>query len=698
MKYKRLLLLSIFLILLLPFSSVLAADNTPRRGVDDHVPGEILIGFKPDVSPCQIQAIVTSIGGQVIGEVNLPDVKIRRVKLLSTAQSVMDAAINTLKTSQTYQVKIKYVETNIIQRAFGDRTMGDAGILSQSSDPLLSQQWGYYDIGANWITAPVPTETAKIIAVIDTGVDYTHPDLKGKVIKGYDYVNADADPMDDHGHGTHVAGIAAAKTNNAYGIAGVSWNSQILAVKVLNSQGWGTAFDISKGITYAADYAGVKVLNMNLGGGYSSTEESAVYYAVNTKRKLLVAAAGNSDTNVKSYPAGFSTGYGMDNKVLAIAAHGTDHCKASFSNYGTWISITAPGVDILSTVPNSMGTNGFDSWSGTSMASPFVAGAAAAAWAKYPTYKNTDIASLITTNTDTIDRTDPACWPNGPDDGTFQRLDLVKMLFPSFYNSCDDRIIYGFALNAETGEPLAGAEVLTTYGASVTGTDFVPYYGVINEPTGDAIVREGYGLFSLALNYPSTPLSPQNLKIKKTGYAKPTLSVPITQCDNYAGNIPVPPNKSKYWLAVTWDYGTFCDPITPSGTCYDSVVFVPDYGFVYWGNPGTLNASPWAKYLWDSDYSIDNSAGNLRAFSEVIRIKKMVSGDYFFYVDDWSNGTGSSSWASSGIKAYIYRWDPVTLTQKLVKTFTPPSDTGRYWNICTIYGNTITEINNLTDI
>jgi hypothetical protein len=90
--------------------------------------------------------------------------------------------------------------------------------------------------------------------------------------------------------------------------------------------------------------------------------------------------------------------------------------------------------------------------------------------------------------------------------------------------------------------------------------------------------------------------------------------------------------------------------------------------------------------------------GNLREFSEVIRIKKTVSGSYLFYLTDWWIGPGSTSWASSGIKAYIYRWDPVTLTQKLVKTYTPPAaGAGQYWDICTITGNTITDINNLTD-
>jgi len=681
MKKKRLWLLSILLAVFIPFSFAFAGDAP--RGLGDRVPGEILIGFEPSVTSCQIQAVVSSIGGQVIDEVNLPDVKIRRVKLSSTAPSAIDSAINSIKTNRTFQDKIKYVEPNIIQKIFGD-----AGILSQSSDPLLSQQWGYYDIGANWLNAP--TATAPIIAVIDTGVDYNHPDLKGKVIKGYDYVNSDADPMDDHGHGTHVSGIAAAITNNAYGIAGVSWNSKVLAVKVCNPQGSCSGFDIVKGIQYAADYPGVKVINMSLGGGYSSAEQSAVEYAVNTKKKLLVAAAGNGDTNVKSYPAGLATGYGLDGKVLAVAAHDTDHCKASFSNYGTWVSITAPGVDILSTLPNSMGTNGFDSWDGTSMASPFVVGAAAAAWAQYPTYTNTQIANLITTKTaelyDPLVR-DDTCWPN--DGSTFERLEILHALDPSHYESCSKTGILGYALDAETGEPLAGAKITTKQGTTVTGTDYVPYYGMVTF-LDDSIRSEGYGHFQVLVS----PTGFQNLTFTKSKYAKLTLTNVNTVACSWSdvGNIPVPPNKSKYWLAITWDYGY-------AGSPYNSILWVPPVppgtvwpgGYVYWANSGDLNALPWAKYFWDS-YGYE---GNLRQYSEAIRIKKTVSGEYIFFATDWTGG--SATWASSGIKAYIYRYDPVSLTSKLVATFTPPAGTGEYWCICKISGNTVTGNPLLTD-
>ena len=133
-------------------------------------------------------------------------------------------------------------------------------------------------------------------------MDYSHPDLTSNIIKGYDFVNGDADPMDDFGHGTHVAGIIAAKMNNGLGMAGVS-TGKVVAVKVLGSQGWGTNFDVAAGINYCANRTDVKVLSMSLGG---SDDSDAVYtavgYAVNTKGKLLVAAAGNASSSTANLP------------------------------------------------------------------------------------------------------------------------------------------------------------------------------------------------------------------------------------------------------------------------------------------------------------------------------------------------------------------------------------------------------------
>jgi len=680
MRKKFLLLITLLIGIPLAFSMTWAERMvSPRADVGSHVPGEVVVGFRPDATEDQIKTIVSSMGGEVTGKNNLPRTKIRKIRLPSTTQSVLDEAINTLKT----KTAVRYAEPNRIIWLHG------------KGDPLIYQQWAYYDVGADWISPPTST-TVPLVAVIDTGVDSTHPDLVDKIIKGRDFINADDNPMDDYGHGTHVSGIITAKVNNGYGIAGISPKSQVLAIKAISSQGYGSDFDIAQALTYAADYSGVKVINMSLGGGYSDTQYDAVYYAVVTKNKLLVASAGNSNSPTPDYPAGFAdsvTYPEFTNRVLAVGAHGTDHCKASWSNYGTWVSITAPGVSVLSTVPPHMDPfgAGFGEWSGTSMAAPHVSAAAALAWLKYPSYKNTQIAQLIMTKHaglwDPLLRND-ACWPD--DESTFERLDILHIMEQAYYEDdveCGGKgSIWGYAMDAETGEPLAGAKAIAKLGSQVVGTEIVSYIGTLTNFKDDTVTDADYGLFGLLTKSGSI-----SLQFEKENYAKPTFkNINVDPCDqSYAGRIPVPPNKGKYWLVITWDTD-YPDAL------YDSYLTVPEYGYIdpYWDS-GTLTAPPYAKVLWDSDDPYD--FGN-RKSSEVIRIKTTTSGDYFYYIWDYMNLEGSTSWYDSRIKAYIYKWDSSTATQKLVKTYTPPpGGSGQYWDICLINGNTITDLNSLTD-
>lgn len=203
------------------------------------------------------------------------------------------------------------------------------------------------------------------VAIIDSGVDYTHPDLNDKTIRGYDFVDNDYYPMDLSNHGTHVAGTAAAETNNGSGIAGMSPNTSILAVRALDASGSGSLNDIADAIRYSAD-AGAEVINLSLGCNCDTqTLENAVNYAWN-KGVVVVAAAGNDGVSTTFEPASYAN-------VIAVGAVDRSNNIASFSNYGTWVDVTAPGVSIASTVPN----NGYAYMSGTSMASPHVAGLAA---------------------------------------------------------------------------------------------------------------------------------------------------------------------------------------------------------------------------------------------------------------------------------------------------------------------------------
>lgn len=239
--------------------------------------------------------------------------------------------------------------------------------------------WGVSRIGADKVWTQ-GSGSGIVIAIIDTGVQKDHPDLVNNIIAGYDFVNADNDPNDDNGHGTHVAGIASASYNQA-GIVGVGNSAKILPIKVLNSQGYGYLSDVAKGIYYAADN-GARVINLSLGSSSDSLVlKDAVGYATK-KGVLVVAAAGNDGGAPCSYPAAYS-------EAVCVMAVDKNNLLASFSNIGGEIS--APGVYNYSTYIGSS----YRYLSGTSMATPHVAGSAALLMSVCTTCSTSDIRKLI---------------------------------------------------------------------------------------------------------------------------------------------------------------------------------------------------------------------------------------------------------------------------------------------------------------
>ena len=210
--------------------------------------------------------------------------------------------------------------------------------------------------------------SSQVLAILDSGVDLSHPDLQGRLVQGYDFVNNDSNPSDDFGHGTMVAGIAAAQTNNGIGVAGATWQGRVMPVKVLDSRGSATDNDIAAGIHYAVDH-GATVINMSLGGpGASDLLQSAVDYAT-SHNVVVVAAAGNDggtpDASVPHYPAAC-------NGVIAVGATDSTGALASFSSYGPWVNVLAPGTGIVSTTYD----GSYGQGDGTSFSSPLVAAVA----------------------------------------------------------------------------------------------------------------------------------------------------------------------------------------------------------------------------------------------------------------------------------------------------------------------------------
>ncbi|MFX1528210.1 MAG: S8 family peptidase [Promethearchaeota archaeon] len=239
----------------------------------------------------------------------------------------------------------------------------------------MESAWDY-ELGSNEV----------VVSVVDTGIDYTHPDLSGNYLSwGYDWVNDDSDPMDDHYHGTHCAGTIAALINNKIGVAGMA-NVSIFAEKAFSYLGSGSHIDCRLALMHAADM-GADIISCSWGGSHSQTLEEGINYAIN-QGVMVIAAAGNTNSNASHYPAAYPG-------VVAVSATDRDDHKAGFSNYGDWIDVSAPGVDIFSTVPYEIKGSYYYSASGTSMATPHVSGFAALLISAFPTYNAEQIASLI---------------------------------------------------------------------------------------------------------------------------------------------------------------------------------------------------------------------------------------------------------------------------------------------------------------
>ncbi len=223
------------------------------------------------------------------------------------------------------------------------------------------------------------------IAILDTGVDPNHQDLGEKLLTGFNAFDDSSDHSDAHGHGTHVAGVAAALTNNVTGIAGVSWNSKILPVKVLNDNGEGSSYEVAKGIYWAVDN-GADVINMSLGDYYhADVLQEAIRYAYDND-VVLIAASGNDNVEDPMYPAQYE-------EVLTVASVDETRNRSFFSNYGQHIDVAAPGSHIPSLFPN----NQYTVMSGTSMAAPHVAGLAGLIRAMRPDLSNEQVYEVIRT-------------------------------------------------------------------------------------------------------------------------------------------------------------------------------------------------------------------------------------------------------------------------------------------------------------
>ncbi|HET7324126.1 MAG TPA: S8 family serine peptidase [Halococcus sp.] len=324
-----------------------AADRTERRN-------ELLVGVAPSASSVRRTAErALPAEARIVHEnarlgyvmVELP------ARASATAKAAVTKAIENRR-------GIEYVEPNAIHEA-----------LSIPDDPRFDEQYAPQMVNAPAAWEHTLGDRDVTVAIVDTGIEYDHPDLDGNVGSdvGYDFVDGDDDPSpgarEEH-HGTHVAGIAAAEIDNGTGISGLA-NATLLGVRALNENGWGYTSNIADGIQWATDH-GVDIINLSLGGGgYTETMQKAVSYA-NGKDVVIVAAAGNDYGGPVLYPAAYE-------ECIAVSALDADGTLAAYSNMGPEVELCAPGTSVLSTWPD----GGYERLSGTSMATPVVSGVAA---------------------------------------------------------------------------------------------------------------------------------------------------------------------------------------------------------------------------------------------------------------------------------------------------------------------------------
>lgn len=286
------------------------------------------------------------------------------------------------------------------------------GTATTPNDTFYASQYYLPKIKANsaWDTQKGSKDI--IIAIVDSGIDYNHPDLPADIIKGHNYVTDSADPMDDLGHGTFIAGVIGATTNNGIGVSGINWNATLMAIKVLTSDNWGYWTWVDTGIQEAVD-SGAKIINLSVyGSGSCEPAQQAVLDYASSHNVLLVTAAGNNALDAINYQPPSCTG------AFVIGATDSSDHRASFSNWGSVVALSAPGTGIYSTAssqcnpayicpPGSIFNTYYQTGAGTSYATPQIVAGAALLLSQNNSLTSDQLKSYLVDNADTISTDHP---------------------------------------------------------------------------------------------------------------------------------------------------------------------------------------------------------------------------------------------------------------------------------------------------
>ena len=392
------------------------------------VPGVVLVGLKPDVTisenglnaqtdDASLNAILTTLGIQEIESV-FPGTKRQSLSVTSVNNNEIDLShiyrLHLPSDADVWQTVQELQANPSIAYAEPDY---QAHIIATPNDPLYSGQWGLAQIYASTAWDAVTGTTDVVIAVVDSGMDTSHPDLVGQLwvnpgeiagngidddnngyiddINGWNILENNANLSDNTGHGTEVAGVIAATTNNSTGVAGVCWNCRLMVIKVTQPSGIANYSDIAAGVAYATR-KGAKVINLSL-GGYSDSATLRAAIQTASQMAVIVGGSGNDNESDRFYPAA------SDDYVSAVAGTTNSDTKVGTSNYGTWVDVSAPGEAITTTFSG----GGYGSTSGTSMAAPFASGLAGLLRSLHPDWSAHQTRSQIIRTADDINGLNP---------------------------------------------------------------------------------------------------------------------------------------------------------------------------------------------------------------------------------------------------------------------------------------------------
>ncbi|MFN5514092.1 MAG: S8 family serine peptidase [Cyanobacteriota bacterium] len=385
-----------------------------------HAPNRLIVKFKDGLSKAELRT--TRLVKNSLSAVSIKTLGLTGAEIWELPDTIsVEKALLQYRNSPIFE----YIEPDYVVTA---------GAVTPTAtfpnDPGFNQLWGLHNTGQSGGTVDADIDAPEawdiqtgdpnlVIGVIDTGVDYNHQDLVGNIwtntgeiagdgidndgngyiddIRGWDFAYNDNDPMDVYGHGTHVSGTIAGKGNNGVGVTGVAWNAKIMPLKFLDDDGYG----YTSGAISAIDYAtaqGVKITNNSWGGGDFS---QALYDAINTAGQqgaLFIAAAGNDYGNNNDVSPSYPASYDLAN-IISVASTTRTDALSSFSNIGlTSVDLGAPGSDIYSSTPG----NNYDTYSGTSMATPHVAGAAALLWSENPDWTAQQVKNALMNTGDSL--------------------------------------------------------------------------------------------------------------------------------------------------------------------------------------------------------------------------------------------------------------------------------------------------------